>query len=93
MQEADFNQLLQNALEQVTAQHEEKLKELDKRLTKTFDKKFKEQQRHYEDEMREMQDTWEQTKGEKLSMKDTHIFKEAIVTAVQAAHHQTYTGP
>ena len=29
MQEADFNQLLQNALEQVTAQHEEKLKELD----------------------------------------------------------------
>ena len=93
MTEADFNQLLQNALEQLNAQHEEKLKELDKKLTKSFDKKFEEQKIHHEDEMREMQDTWEQTKGEKLSMKDTHIFKEAIVTAVQAAHHQTYTGP
>ena len=75
MTEADFNQLLQNALEQLNAQHEEKLKELDKRLTKTFDKKFKEQQRHYEDEMREMQDTWEQTRGEKPSTKDTQIFR------------------
>ena len=66
MQEADFNQLLQNRdalrLEQVlvNAQHEEKLKELDKKLTKTFDKKLKEQQKHHEDEIREMQDTWEQ---------------------------------
>ena len=33
MQEADFNQLLQNALEQLNAQHEEKLKELDKLCT------------------------------------------------------------
>ena len=40
MTEADFNQLLQNALEQLNAQHEEKLKELDKKLTKSFDNKF-----------------------------------------------------
>ncbi len=57
MTEADFNQLLQNALEQLNAQHEEKLKELDKKLTKSFDKKFEEQKKHHEDEMREMQDT------------------------------------
>ena len=37
MQEADFNQLLQNALEQVNAQHEEKLKELDKKPELTSD--------------------------------------------------------
>ena len=75
MTEADFNQLLQNALEQLNAQHEEKLKELDKNLTKSCDKKFEEQQKHHEDEMREMQDTWEQTRGEKPSTKDTQIFR------------------
>ena len=75
MTEADFNQLLQNALEQLNAQHEEKLKELDKKLTKSFDKKFEEQKKHHEDEMREMQDTWEQTRGEKPSTKDTQIFR------------------
>ena len=75
MTEADFNQLLQNALEQLNAQHEEKLKELDKKLTKSFDKKFEEQKIHHEDEMREMQDTWEQTRGEKPSTKDTQIFR------------------
>lgn len=74
MTEADFNQLLQNALEQLNAQHEEKLKELDKKLTKSFDKKFEEQKKHHEDEMREMQDTWEQ-RGEKPSTKDTQIFR------------------
>ena len=77
MDEADINRLLQNALEQLNAQHEEKLKELDKKLTKSFDKKLKawEQQKHHEDEIREMQDTWEQTRGEKPSTKDTQIFR------------------
>ena len=80
MQEADINRFLQNALDQANARHEEQLKELEEKLTKKFD-----------DEMIEMQDAFEQTKGEKPSMKDTHVFREAVITAVQAAHHQNYT--
>ena len=40
MADPDYKQLLQNAIDQLNAQHEEKLKELDKKLTKSFDKKF-----------------------------------------------------
>ena len=55
---------------------EEQLKKLEEKLTKKFD-----------DEIIEMKDAWEQTKGEKPSMKDTHVFREAVITAVQTAHH------
>ena len=45
MQEADVNRLLQNMLDQANAQHEQKLKELEERLTKKFDDEVIEMQR------------------------------------------------
>ena len=53
MEQDDFNRLLQNAIEQVTAQlqqkHEEQIKVVEERLTKKFDDEVREVNRAFEE--------------------------------------------
>ena len=83
MQEADINRLLQNALDQANAKAEQKLEERLKALEAELTKK-------YQDERIELQDAFEQSRGEKPSTKETYVFKEAMFDAVKAANHSSY---
>ena len=84
MDEAEINRrLLQNALDQANAKAEQKLEERLKALEAELTKK-------YQDERIELQDAFEQSRGEKPSTKETYVFKEAMFDAVKAANHSSY---
>ena len=95
MDQEEYNRLLQNAIEQIKAEAEQKFEErlkaveadreaqikvAEDRLTKKFD-----------DEVLEIQRAFEESRGERPSTKDTNLLQEAVVTAVKAVHHQNYT--
>ena len=82
MDEAEINRrLLQNALDQANAKAEQKLEERLKALEAELTKK-------YQDERIELQDAYAQSRGDKPSTKETHIFQQSMYDAVKAANHR-----
>ena len=86
MDEAEINRrLLQNALDQANAKAEQKLEERLKALEAELTKK-------YQDERIELQDAFEQSRGEKPSTKETQVFKDAMYDAVKPEAAANHTG-
>ena len=80
MDQDEFNRRLQNAIEQSTAQlqqkHEEQIKVVEERLTKKFD-----------DEVRELNRAFEESRGANPTTRDTTWMREIMTEAVVAANN------
>ena len=80
MDQDEFNRRLQNAIEQVTAQlqqkHEEQIKVVEERLTKKFD-----------DEVRELNRAFEESRGANPTTRDTTWMRDVMTEAVVAANN------
>ena len=89
--EAAMNRLLQNAIDQAQAQAEQKFEERLKALEADREEQIKVVEdrltKKFDEEVREVQRAFEESRGAKPTTKDTTVMRELMVDAVVAANH------
>ena len=91
MDEATMNRLMQNAIEHVQAQAEQKYEERIKALEADREAQIKVVEdrltKKFDEEVLEVQRAFEESRGAKPTTKDTTLMREIMVDAVVAANH------